>query len=258
MPSFEDELPTILVVDDDDAARSQLLEAVDRRYGHDYDVTAESSAADAMRRLEDLHAAGRLVAMILADHWMTGETGASLLARSRHLYPTTQRMLLTDWADFTAVESTVQAMTLGDVDTWVGRPFGHADEEFHAVVTTALARWTHEHGRAGVALTIVGDPWDAAAGELRDAFSRLLFPFAFRDVASPEGRAMLEAAGIDGPLPVVILADGRALARPSRADISAALGVQKSVGPERVDVAVIGGGPAGLAAAVYGASEGLA
>ena len=108
-----------------------------------------------------------------------------------------------------------------------------------------------------MALTIVGDPWDSAAGELRDAFARLLLPFAFREAQSREGKALLEAAGIEGPLPVVILADGRALVRPGQSDIAAALGVQTSVGDGRVDVAVIGGGPAGLAAAVYGASEGL-
>ncbi len=251
------ELPVILLVDDDDTSRSLLLETVDRRYGHDYDVTAESSAADAMRRLEDLHRAGRPVALILADHWMAEETGASLLARSRPLFPTSQRVLLTDWADFTAVDATVQAMTVGEIDTWLAHPFGRADEEFHTVLTASLARWTHETDRAGVALTIVGDPWDSAAGELRDVFARLLLPFAFRDAQSPEGRALLEEAGIDGPLPVVILRDGRALARPGQSEIAAALGVQASVGEGRVDVAVIGGGPAGLAAAVYGASEGL-
>jgi thioredoxin reductase (NADPH) len=252
-----DPSPVILVVDDDPAARSLLLEAADRRYGHDYDVTAEASAADAMRRLEDIHAAGRLVAMIVATHWMRGETGASLLAQSRRLFPTSQRLLLTDWADFTAVDATVQAMVLGDVDTWVARPFGRSDEEFHTVLTASLARWTHEHDRAGVALTIVGDPWDAAAGELRDVFGRLLLPFRVPRRPVPGGRALLKAAGVEGPLPVLILADGRALARPDQSDVAAALGVQTSVGEGRVDVAVIGGGPAGLAAAVYGASEGL-
>ena len=254
---LDDQVPVILLVDDEESSRSLLLEAVDRRYGHDYDVTAESSAAAAMDRLGDLHSAGRPVAMIVADHWMTGETGASLLARSRRLYPTAQRLLLTDWADFTAVDATVQAIILGEIDTWIARPFGRADEEFHAVLTASLARWTHEHDRAGVALTIVGDPWDSAAGELRDVFARLLVPFAFREAQSREGKALLEAAGIDGPLPVVILGDGRALVRPGQSDVAAALGVQTSIGDGRVDVAVIGGGPAGLAAAVYGASEGL-
>jgi thioredoxin reductase (NADPH) len=252
-----DPLPVILVVDDDTAARAALLEAVDRRYGHDYDVTAEGSAARARDRLQDLHDEGREVALIVADHHMPGETGAQLLGASRRLHPTAQRLLLTDWADFSTVDDTVQALTVGEIDTWVARPFGPADEEFHTVLTGALARWTHEADRAGVALTIIGEPWDPAAGVLRDAFTRLLLPFRFRDAASAEGRALLEGAGVAGPLPVVLLADGRALVNASQADVAMALGVQGSIGDERVDVAVIGAGPAGLAAAVYGASEGL-
>jgi thioredoxin reductase (NADPH) len=253
-----DDLPVILVVDDDDVTRPLLLHAVDRRYGHDYDVTAEPSASSAMDRLQEFHDRGRLVALIIADHWMPGETGAALLARSRRIQPTAQRMLLTDWADFTAIETTVESIVLGEIDTWVGRPFGHADEEFHGVVTTALARWAREHDRAGVGLTIVGDPWDPATVELRDGFARLLLPFAFRDAGAPEGRALLETAGIEGPLPVVILADGRALPHAGPFEVAGALGVSTTVGAGRVDVAVIGGGPAGLAAAVYGATEGLA
>jgi thioredoxin reductase (NADPH) len=257
MTESDDPLPVILVVDDDTAARAALLEAVDRRYGHDYDVTAERSAAEARDRLQELRDEGRPVAMIVADHHMPGETGARLLAASRRLHPTAQRLLLTDWADFSTVDDTVQALTMGEIDTWVARPFGPADEEFHSVLTAALARWTHEADRAGVALTIVGEPWDASTGVLRDAFARLLLPFRFRDVASAEGRALLDAAGVQGPLPVVVLADGRGIAQASQADVAMALGVQGSVGDERVDVAVIGAGPAGLAAAVYGASEGL-
>ena len=134
---------------------------------------------------------------------MPGETGARLLAASRRLHPTAQRLLLTDWADFSTIDDTVQALTVGEIDTWVARPFGPADEEFHTVLTAALARWTHEADRAGVALTIVGEPWDPSTGVLRDAFARLLLPFRFRDAASPEGRALLDAAGVQGPLPVV-------------------------------------------------------
>jgi thioredoxin reductase (NADPH) len=249
--------PVILLVDDNDETRALLLEAVDRRYGHDYDVTAEATAADAMRRLEELHAEGRPVAMIVADHWMPDETGASLLARSRRLHPTAARLLLTDWSDFTAVDATVKAIILDEIDTWVARPFGLADEDFHAVLTAALARWTHESDRAGVALTIVGDPFDRSAGALRETFTRLLLPFAFREAGSPEGQAQLRKAGVDGPLPVVILLDGRALVQPQPADIAVALGLQGPVGSGRVDVAIVGAGPAGLAAAVYGASEGL-
>jgi thioredoxin reductase (NADPH) len=256
-PAAAGDMPVILVVDDDDEARASLLHAVDRRYGHDYDVTAEPSASDAIERLQELHDAGRPVALIVADHWMPAETGATLLSRSRHLHPTAQRMLLTDWSDFTARDAIVQSMVLGEIDTWVARPFSQADEEFHIVITTALARWSHEHARGGVALTLVGDPWDAATGALRDGFERLLLPFAVLDADSDEGRERLRAAGADGPLPVVILADGRALAQPGQDDIAGALGIQASPAQDRVDVAVIGGGPAGMAAAVYAATEGL-
>ena len=138
-------LPVILLVDDDDATRTVLHQAVDHRYGHDYDAVAEPSAADAIDRLQELHDAGRPVALIIADQWMPAETGADFLARSRLLHPTAQRMLLTDWGDFTALGATVHSMVLGEIETWIARPFGQADEEFHSVVTTALARWTREH-----------------------------------------------------------------------------------------------------------------
>jgi thioredoxin reductase (NADPH) len=252
-----DDLPVILLVDDDDETRGLLLDAVDRRYGHDYDVAAEPSAAEAMARLQELRDAGRPVALLIADHWMPGETGAELLARSRRLHPTAQRMLLTDWGDFTSTEATVQAMVLGEIDTWIARPFGHADEEFHGVLTTALARWTREQGRGAVVLTIVGNPYDPTTAEIRHGLARLLVPLRFIDAASLDGQAHLDSAGIDGPLPVVILADGRAFPVAGTSEIAAALGVQATVGEQRVDVAVIGGGPAGLAAAVYGATEGL-
>src|SRR4051812_34462753 len=97
-------LPVILVVDDDAAARAALLDAVARRYGRDYDVKAEGSAGEALERLKELRDDGRLVALIVADHHMPGETGAQLLAASRRTHPTAQRLLLTDWADFTTVE----------------------------------------------------------------------------------------------------------------------------------------------------------
>jgi thioredoxin reductase (NADPH) len=253
----DEELPVILLVDDDDDTRAQLHLTVDNRYGHDYEAVAEPSAADAIDRLQKLRDAGGPVALIIADHWMPGETGAELLARSRLVQPTAQRMLLTDWGDFTALEATVQSMVLGEIETWIARPFGQADEEFHGVVTAALARWTREHERGAVAITIVGNPYDPATVELRHALARILVPFRFVDAASVAGQARLDAAGIEGPLPVVIMADGRALPSAGAFEVAGALGMQATVGDERVDVAVIGGGPAGLAAAVYGATEGL-
>jgi len=124
-------------------------------------------------------------------------------------------------------------------------------------VTTALARWTREHGRAAVAITIVGNPFDPATVEFRHGLAQLLVPFRFIDAASLAGQAGLDSAGIEGPLPVAILPDGRAVPSAGTFEFASALGIQATASGERVDVAVIGGGPAGLAAAVYGATEGM-
>jgi thioredoxin reductase (NADPH) len=162
--------PVILLVDDDDATRAMLLSAVDGRFGHDYDVLAEPSAELAMDQLQRLRDDGRQVALLIADQWLPGEAGAAFLARSRRLHPSAQRLLMSDWGDMKTVEHTVQAMVLGEIETWVGRPLNQADEEFHIVVTTALARWAHEHERGGVVLTIVGNPYDATTVGLRDGW----------------------------------------------------------------------------------------
>lgn len=251
------DVPVILLVDDDESTRATLLGVVGGRFGHDYDVLAEPTAETAMERLQQLRDDGRRVALLIADQWLPGEAGAAFLARSRRLHPTAQRLLMSDWGDMATVEFTVQAMVLGEIETWIGRPLDAADEEFHIVVTTALARWAHEHERGGVALTIVGNPYDATTVGLRDGLARLLVPFRFVDAASVEGQARLDKAPMDGPLPVVIFAGGRAIAGADLFEVAAAIGLQTTVGEGRVDVAVIGGGPAGLAAAVYAATEGL-
>ena len=208
-------------------------------------------------RLQDLHDEGRPVALIVADHHMPDESGARLLAASRRLHPTAQRLLLTDWADFSTIDDTVQALTVGEIDTWVARPFGPADEEFHIVLTTALARWTHEADRAGVGLTIVGDPWDPAAsisGCVRPAAAAVQV-LGRRLGGGPRparcGWRPGSAAGRHpGRWPSHRHRHRRPMSR--RRSASRALSARR-----RVDVAVIGAGPAGLAAAVYGASEGL-
>ena len=142
MTDADDRLPVILVVDDDASARAALLEAVDRRYGHDYEVVAEDSGASARTRLQHLHDAHRSLALIVADHHMPGESGARLRAAAGRLHPTAQRLLLTDWADFSAIDDTVRALTVGEIDTWVARPFGPAPlrSEAHAPAVTSRGR----------------------------------------------------------------------------------------------------------------------
>jgi thioredoxin reductase (NADPH) len=252
-----DPRPAIVIVDDDEQSRERLERCVAGRYGQSYHVLAATSASTALELLQSLRAAGTSVALIIADQWMPGETGATLLARTRDLHPASQRLLVATWADFSAREAIVRSSVLGEIDHFASHPLNDSDEGFHMAVTELLARWSRENGRWGEALRVIGDPWDEYAHGLQDSFRRFGLPFAFHDVDSVEGEPLLQQSGVDGPLPVVILATGRVLVRPSPADVAGALGATTTPVEQVFDVLVLGAGPAGLAAAVYAASEGL-
>jgi thioredoxin reductase (NADPH) len=252
-----DDRPVIVAVDNEDPSRERLERTLSGRYGRDYQVLAEASTSNAFELLRSMRDAEAPVALIIADQWMPEEMGSAFLARTRDLYPAAQRLLVTNWGDFSANEPIVQASVLGEIDYVTWHPLTEADEQFHAAVTEVLARWAREHGRWGEAIKVVGERWDEHAQFLRDALARWSLPFGFHDANSPDGRTLLEQAGVSGPLPVVILASGRALARPSPADIAGALGATTTPIDGVLDVVVLGAGPAGLAAAVYASSEGL-
>lgn len=252
-----DSRPAIVVVDDETGTRERLERSLSGRYGRDYRVVAEGSAAAAFDLLRGLRAADQAVALIIADQWMPEEAGSEFLARTRDLHPTAQRLLVAAWADFSANAAIVRASVLGEIDSYTNHPLTEADEQFHATVTEVLARWAREHGRWGEAIKVVGERWDQHTQALTDAFARWGLPFGFHDATSVDGRLLLEQAGLDGPLPVVILASGRALARPLPSDIAGALGATTTPIDRVLDVVILGAGPAGLAAAVYASSEGL-
>jgi thioredoxin reductase (NADPH) len=252
-----DPRPVIVVVDDDELSRGRLERSLSDRYGRSYRVLIEHSASAAFESLERLSGADTPVALIIADQWMPEETGVKFLARTRDLHPAAQRLLVSTWADFSARDPVVRASVLGEIDHVAFHPLNDSDEQFHTAVTEVLARWSRENGRWGVALRVIGDPWDEYTHGLQDAFRRFGLPFGFHDVGSSEGRALLDQAGVSGPLPVIILASGRALARPSPSEVAGALGATTTPVDQAFDVVVLGAGPAGLAASVYAASEGL-
>jgi thioredoxin reductase (NADPH) len=252
-----DPRPVIVIVDDDELSRERLERCLSDRYGRSYRVLAEQSPSVALESLRSLQAAGTPVALIIADQWMPEETGADFLARTRDLHPASQRLLVATWADFSARDPIVRASVLGEIDHFATHPLNDSDEQFHAAVTELVARWSRENGRWGEAVRVVGDPWDEYTHGLLDSFRRFGLPFGFHEADSPEGRALLDQAGMSGPLPVIVLANGRALPRPSPADIAGALGATTTPIDQVFDVVVLGAGPAGLAAAVYAASEGL-
>jgi thioredoxin reductase (NADPH) len=254
--------PILLAVDD----KAEDLERVERelgnRYGADYLVACETSAEAALTRLRDLKAGGKEVAVVLADQRMPEMEGIEFLSRAHELYALAKRLLLIDPMDGASFVSASRAMALGRIDYVEYKPGPPPNERFHEVVTGFLREWTRPYrSEVNAVVRIVGERWSPRSHETRDLLERYAVPHAFYPVDSEDGRDLLRSAGQTAErLPVWVLFDGRVLVDPSNEEAADALNTAEDR-PEReesaFDVVVVGGGPAGLAAAVYGASEGL-
>jgi thioredoxin reductase (NADPH) len=250
--------PVILVVADRGPLLDALAADLGRRFGADYRVLAERSPAGALTTLEELAAGGEPVALVVADRRMEGLDGLALLVRAHELHPAAKRVLLAHRGEWTAGEPVVRAMTLGQLDYVLFRPWLPVEQHLYLPVSEFLAAWEKSQGSAEV-VQIVGRPWDARSHELRDTLARVGMPFGFYPDDSPDGRRLLEQAGEDGRrLPVLLLRRGRALVDPTHAELTRALGLRTTPAGGGCDVLIVGAGPAGLAAAVYAASEGFA
>ena len=250
--------PVLLAVDDDPMALAAVKRELTKRYGVDYRVICEAGAEAGLRGLEQIQDDGGQVALLLADQWMPAMTGVQFLTRAHRLHPTAKRGLLVDWGDSTAEEPILQAAAFDQIDDWITKPAQPGDEGFHQAISGFLYEWARLHRPPFQAVRIVGDQWSARSHELRDMLSRNGIPFGFYPVDLEEGRRLLDSVGVAGErLPVVVLFDGRVLVDPSNIALAEALDVRTHPEAVTYDVTVIGAGPAGLAAAVYGASEGL-
>jgi thioredoxin reductase (NADPH) len=256
--------PVLLAVDADAGARGGIERELRKRYGEDYRVVSEGSTEAAMDRLRELEAAGEDVAVVLADQWMPGMSGTEFLARVRHLFPTAKRVLLISHGDTTVREAVLRSTALGRIDYYVNKPARSPDEQFHRVISEFLDEWAKVHRPGFVAVRIVGRPWSLRSHELKDLWSRSGVSFEFHDADSREGEELLSRMGKTAArLPVVVLFDRQVLVDPTNAEIVDAFAQEIPFGvnirPEQrtFDLVVVGAGPAGLAAAVYGASEGL-
>jgi thioredoxin reductase (NADPH) len=256
--------PVLLAVDDDPNTLGRIGHELRQRYGSYYRVACEGSPEAGMRTLEDLKAAEKDVAVVLADQWMPGMTGVEFLTHTRPLYPGAKRALLFERGNRTTREPILQAMALGHIDYYVPKPEQPPDEEFHRCIAQFLEEWARDYRPASVAVRIVGEPWSARCYELRDVLSRSGIPHAFSAADSKEGQELL--ARVDktlARLPVVIVFDRLVLVDPDNAEIVDAFelispfGLNTLADVRDFDLVIIGAGPAGLAAAVYGSSEGL-
>jgi thioredoxin reductase (NADPH) len=252
-------LKPVVLLADSSRTRGRIEAELRKRYGADYQVITTGSVGEALAVLGRLRDDRGQVSLVLADQWLSGATGTELLARVRQLHPAARRALLISWGDQASMDAVVQATVLGDLDAYVVKPGTPPDEHFHQSVTDQLGEWARSNLPGIEVVRVVGEAWAARSHELRELLGRNGVPFGFYPAGGPEGQRLLEEAGTAGTaLPVVVMFDGRVLPDPSNAEVAEALGVPTRPGGGRYDVTVIGAGPAGLAAAVYGASEGLA
>jgi thioredoxin reductase (NADPH) len=255
--------PIFFVVDEDRPAAETLVGDLERRFQADFRVMAETSAGSALDRLGALRESGGQVALIICAEYMHAMPGSELLARSRSAHPGAKRILLVDSSDQRMREVVARGMALGHVEYYLTKPWRPREHLLYPVIGEALVAWTRLNSPALALVRIVGDYWDRRSFAVRDALERNSVPYAFSDRSSPEGAELLQQLDQDPGSPVIFLADGRVLTSYTRADVAEAIGAQVAVGPRvrpRLDVydlVVVGAGPAGLSAAVYGASEGL-
>jgi thioredoxin reductase (NADPH) len=251
--------PIILVVADHQPLLDGLAGDLERRFGGGYRILAERSPAAALATMERLATDPDPVALVIAARRMQDQDGLALLLRAHELLPSAKRVLLEHRGEWTSGEPVVRAMTLGQVDYVLFRPWLPIEQYLYLPVTEFLTAWEKSRAPSTEAIQIVGRRWAARSHELRDTLARVGIPYGFYPDESPEGRRLLEQAGEDGSrLPVVLFRRGLVLVDPTNAEVAAALGMRTSPAAGGCDVLIVGAGPAGLAAAVYAASEGFA
>jgi thioredoxin reductase (NADPH) len=253
-------MPVLLLIESDAARLQDLSEDLRRRFAGDYRVVAEPSASTALRHLEQLASAGIPVALMLASMRLDSMSGIDFLRAARNLHPAARRALLIGRGGFTQDHPAIRAMTLGEIDHYVFDPWRPVERWLYLPLTQLLAGWVLANRLPDDLFKLVGEPWSAASHRLRDLLVRTGLPYRFYDSASAEGREILERFGNDGSrLPVLIFHTGVVLVDPTISELARALGFQPLETSEvrTADVAIVGGGPAGLAAAVYAASDGL-
>jgi thioredoxin reductase (NADPH) len=252
----------IVIVGREPGGRGILHRELSKRYGADYQIVVCDRPGQLEPRMRDLRAAGLPVALVIAGVGGQDPDGIEVLATVRAIDPRTLRVAAVGWGDWDSVRSVFDAVSLGTVDHWVNRPVQTPAEEFHRSITEFLREWASQRGGGFEAVQVIGERWSARSQELRDLYSRHRIPAGFYDATSAQARRMLHELGLDSPaLPVVVLrfgAERPVLLNPSNLEIADAFGLMKPIAPGEVfDVAVVGAGPAGLAAAVGASSEGL-
>ena len=252
----EQRRPAIVAVDDEPAVLAAVARDLRRGFGERYRVMRAASGAEGLELLKQVRARGEQVALLIADQRMPGLSGTDYLVQARELVPEAKRVLLTAYAD---TEAAIQAINEVSLDYYLLKPWDPPEEQLFPVLEDLLTTWEAGAALESGGVRVIGHRFSKQTHDVRDFLARNRVPARWLDVErDAEARELLTVAGVDAErLPVTLLEDGSILEQPTMLELAERLGITTQPGGDHYDLVIVGGGPAGLAAAVYGASEGL-
>jgi len=249
--------PVILVVDDDHEVLSAVERDLRQHYRQTYRIIAAGSSQQALEATQELHRRGTPIALFLVDQRMPGMTGTEFLREVRKLHPAAKRTLLTAYADSEAAIAAINDVAL---DHYLMKPWDPPDQRLYPVLDDLLADWSARSRPSFEGVRVIGSRWSPRSYDTRDFLSRNQIPFLWIDIEQDAAmrEVALAANGNDmARLPVVLLPDGTTMTQPAHGELASKIGLQTAPARPYYDLAIVGAGPAGLACAVYGSSEGL-
>jgi thioredoxin reductase (NADPH) len=248
--------PVLLTVDDDPEVLHAIERDLRRKYGGQFRILGANSGAKALETLKQLKLRNDPVALLLADQRMPHMTGVEFLAQAINLFPDSKRALLTAYAD---TEAAIKAINTVHIDYYLMKPWDPPEEHLYPVLQDLLDDWMADYRPSFQGVRVIGHQWSAQSHQIKDFLSRNQIPYRWMNIeTNQEAQTLVEHADLDiSRLPIALVPDGSSLVVPTNAMLAEKVGLRTHAGKPFYDLIIVGAGPAGLAAAVYGASEGL-